>query len=95
MADTIEQLDTISDTWQRRNDPQKAGKTKTGEIYLHKVAGRQNITYMYSRLACRRPVSSYSSVALLSIVEVASYSYDGYNTHMAAILLHTGSIQTV
>ena len=63
---------------------------------LHKVAGAAIIiiiTYMYSR--CRRSVSSYSSVALLSIVEVASYSYDGYNTNMAAILLHTGSIQTV
>ena len=61
---------------------------------LHKVAGAMLIiTYMYSR--CRRSVSSYSSVALLSIVEVASYSYDGYNTNMAAILLHTGSIQTV
>ena len=59
------------------------------------MAGRQNITYMYSTSYAARPVSAYSSVALLSIVEVASYSYDGYNTNMAAILLHTGSIQTV
>ena len=59
-------------------------------ILCYKGRARQNLTCTIGSTV------AYSSVlALLSIVEAASYSYDGYNTNMAAILLHTGSIQTV
>ena len=80
-------------TEQQRNEQQRT--TKIGEILWDTIiqhayaisGGLPPKCYIYNRLD--------SSVALLSIVEVASYSYDGYNTNMAAILLHTGSIQTV